>query len=231
MLAWLADYRRRVRPATVVRRFASVRFYHRWLVATGQRDDDPTEGVHLKHPAAVPKEPFTEDELRALYQAAHRAQERAVVLLLADTGLRLGEVTGVRRRDVDWEHGTIRVIGKGGGERLVAPSQRTLDALRFCMDGHDYPWYSQRTHGPMTRDGMYRLLRRLGQRAGVAHVHPHRFRTTWACLFLDGGGDLGDAQVLMGHKRLEQTIHYGSWSKQRRALAAQRAHSLADRIA
>jgi integrase len=231
VLAWMDTYRLRVRQATVVRRFASVRFYHRWMVETGQRPDNPTEGIHLRHPAPVPKEPFTEAELRRIYKAAKRAQERAVVLLLADTGLRLGEVTGIRREHVDWERGTIRVTGKGGGERLVAPSQRTLDALRFCMDGQDYPWYSQRTHGPMTRDGMYRLLRRLGERAGVAHCHPHRFRVTWACLFLDGGGDLGDAQVLMGHQNISQTVHYGAWSKQRRALQAQRAHALSDRIA
>ena len=124
------------------------------------------------------------------------------------------------------EEPTPRSSGSGSqATRLVQ-----LAALGLCLDGRGYPWRSQRTGGPMTADGFYRLCRRLSHRTGI-HVFPHRFRTTWACLFLEATGDVGSAQVLMGHAKVETTLRYAGWIQQRRALEQMRRHSLSDRIA
>jgi len=232
ILHFLDWYKMGRNDSGVARRFASIRFYYAWLRATGRRPDDPTEGVHPRQPARPPKRPFTEDELRQLLAVCRRQQERAIVLLLIETGLRLNEMVSIRRADIDGPNGLLRVRGKGGKERTVAVGAIALVALAASMAERDYPWRSQRLHGPMSRDGLYRLIRRLGGRAGIQKVHPHRFRTSFACMFLERtDGDVGSAQVLMGHSKLETTLQYAGWIKQSRALDQMRRHSLADRIA
>ena len=230
ILSWLEWYRGRASQASLVRRFASIRFYYRWLQTEGARRDDPTDNIRLRHPSPPPKRPFSDDELRRILGACRRQRDRALVLVLLDTGLRLGEAERLRLGDIDWSRGLLRIHGKGGKERLVVLGQRSLGALQLCMDGRAYPWYSQRLHGSMTRDGIYRLMRRLSAATGL-HVHPHRFRTTWACMFLDAsGGDVQAAQVLMGHSKVETTLRYAAWTRERRALEQGRRHSLGDRL-
>lgn len=232
MLAFLDWYRGRAGQSSLVRRFASIKCFYGWLIAVGARSDNPCDGIRLAQPREAPKRPFSEDDLRTLLTACRRPQERAIVLLLIDTGLRLSEIVAVRRRDLG-DDGVLRVrAAKEGDDRLAALGTAAEAALRSCMDGRDFPWYSQRLHGPMTLDGFYRLVRRLGRRAGLANVHPHRFRTTFACMFIEQTqGDAGSAQVLMGHKKLETTLRYASWTKEKRALEQQRRVGLADRLA
>ena len=210
-------------PSSMIRRLAAVKWYCRWLGC-------PAPAVRIREPALPPKQPFSIDELRRILAACRRPQDRAMVLLVLDTGLRRSELTGLRRQDLDLGNGVARIRGKGGKQRVVALGQRSLAALGLCLDGRGYPWRSQRTGGPMTADGFYRLCRRLSQRTGI-HVFPHRFRTTWACLFLEATGDVGSAQVLMGHAKVETTLRYAGWIQQRRALEQMRRHSLSDRIA
>jgi len=213
-----------------VRRFASLRTYHAWLIAQGVRADDPTAGIRLHHPAAPARQPFAEDELTRIFGACRRDQERAIIRLLTDTGMRLSELAGMRLRDMDWGRGVLRVKGKGEKERLLALSVSTVAALRVSMDGRDYPWYSQRIHGPMTPDGIYRLMRRLTRRTGI-HVYCHRFRTTFACRFLEEtGGDVDALQVLLGHSKVSTTLGYARWGRVDRALAQQRRVALGDRL-
>ena len=230
-IARFLDYLRgRMGQAALVRRFAALRFYHRWLQHQAIRPDDPTEGIRLKQPSRVPKQPFSADELTRLLDACRKTQERAVLLLLIDTGMRLGEITGLRLPDIDFENETMLVRGKGGFQRMIAASPRSLQVLRQCMDGRDYPWYSQRSHGPMTSDGLAILIRKIGRRAGVEHVHPHRFRTTFACMFLEASSDLLALQLLMGHRKIEVTAHYARWGAERRALDTQRRLLAAGRL-
>ena len=220
VLDWIDWYSGRAGQASVVRRFAAVRAYALWRGSTA------TDAIRLRHPSAPVKQPFDLRDLQALLAACQKPHERALVLLLADTGLRLGELVRLRRDDLDFEQGLVYVLGKGGKRRVVGVSERTVAALRLCLDGRAYPWPSQRTHGPLTADGIRRVLQQLGRRAGVEHVHPHRFRTTFACRFLEEGGALESLQVLMGHQRIEQTLHYGKWVQGRRALAQQRRLAL-----
>ena len=229
VLMFIEDYQRTNTQSAAVRRFAALRTYYAWLRSEG-RPDDPTEGIRLRHPETPIQEPFSEDDLRLILRACRRIQDRSLIQLLIDTGLRLSELTALRLRDVNWAHGTIRIRGKGDKVRLLALGNDALAALRLSMDGRDYPWYSQRIHGPMTPDGVYRLMRRLSARTGL-HIHPHRFRTTFACRFLEqSGNDVEALQLLMGHAKLETTLHYTRWGRTERALAQQRRVALGDRL-
>jgi len=224
-MAYLDEHRARYTQASVVRRLAAIRAYYAWLGG-----HDPSVGIRLHQPTDPVQAPFSEDDLRLILAACRRVQDRALVQVLIDTGLRLGELVSFRLRDVDWGAGRLRVRGKGDKVRLLALGDQSQAALRLSMDGRDYPWYSQRRHGPLTGDGVYRLMRRLAARTGL-HVHPHRFRTTFACRFLErSNGDVESLQVLLGHSKLETTLRYTRWGRVERALAQQRRVALGDKL-
>jgi integrase len=187
------------------------------------------EGYAAKHlvramrpPAATPPviEPFTKEEIAALLKAFGHSRpwrthpdktstrltadrDRAILLVLVDTGIRASELSGIRFADLDQVRSKIRVRGKGPGregkERVVFFGRRTAQALwRHLLPrsaGSLRPEDFVFTAGPLayqaplTPDRLTRLVRTIGERAGVKHVHPHRFRHTYAITNLRNGGN------------------------------------------
>ena len=159
-------------------------------------------------------------------------RDRAIVLTLVDTGLRASELCGIKISDVNLNANSIKVLGKGNKERLVYFGKRTSKALwkvltpRLKEAGQDEfvftvgPDDDQR---PMTRDVLRRLLARIGQRAGVADVYPHRFRHTFAITYLRNGSDLFTLQELLGHSDMAMVKRYAHIAQTDCAVAHQKA--------
>lgn len=230
ILDWLSWYRESRGQSATVSKFSAIQHYYGWLISEGIRDDNPCDGILLKHPSPPVKDPFTEAELRVILTACRRPQERAVVLLLIDTGLRLREIATLKPDHVDLQRRLLVVRGKGDKERALAFGRRTSEALRPCLNGRGYLWHSQRSHGQMQPDGLYRMLRSLGRRTGI-RVHPHRFRTTFAILFDERTkGDTGSLQILLGHTKVSTTLGYIQHGRVQRALDRQREVGLADAL-
>ena len=150
--------------------------------------------------------------------------------------MRLSEMRGLRLEDLGPD-GVTRVQGKGSRERYVWFSPATVALVRG-MDGarpEGYVFASYERHTPTRYRGalpsatsLWEAVVRIGQRAGVAGVHPHRFRVTMANRFLSRGGDLGALQIILGHADIRQTAYYAGFSAQTRALDQQRRVSLDD---
>ena len=213
MLRFVTEYRARCTASATVARLTSLRAFYQWCRPL----DDPTAGIRVRLPRFEPKRPYSQEELRRLIDACKNAQERALIALLIATGMRRGELCGMRGEDVDWERGLVRVEGKGMKRRWVAPGTKAMAALSVCRNGWGPIWHG-RSGQPYTVDGLYQVIRRIGQRAGVDHTYLHRFRTTWANSFLSATHDLEAAQVLMGHSKISQTAQYAAWSRAERAL-------------
>jgi integrase/recombinase XerC len=232
---FVAAYRSHCSQNATIRRLESVKAYYWWLVATGQRPDNPAQPIRMKQPEIPPERPFTAAKLRRLVDASLTPRDRALVLVFVGSGARLNEVVNMAVSDMDWTHGTIRIReGKGGKQRLIAPGNRTMGAIRMYLDGRtDGPlWRSETTGRPLTAIGIDQALRRIGKRAGVEGTHAHRFRSTRAhFLYEDTRGDFLSVQLLLGHKKAKTTARYVEWGARDHALAQQRRHSLADRIA
>lgn len=127
-------------------------------------------------------------------------RDAALLLLLLDTGLRLGELHALEPAAVG--PATIRVAGKGGRERAVPISAHVRLALLGVL-----PWQS--VHGDrLSRRGLQEVIRRLYRAAGVAGAGPHRLRHTMAVQYLMGGGDLVSLQRILGHADLTTTRLY-----------------------
>ncbi len=176
--------------------------------------------------------PFTRDELKALlngltsckqYSAFGRKdlsrslpgslRNRAIILVLLDTGIRASELTDAVIRDLDLKNSRLRVMGKGDKERVVPFSARTGQALWKYLatrpdDGPADYLFSTKTATGLDRRNLLRMLGRLGDRAGVPDVHPHRFRHTFAINYLRNGGDAFTLQAILGHSTMKMVRVY-----------------------
>lgn len=197
--------------------------------------------------------PFTEAELHRLLRAAERTQAKgekrsfsarrptarrdtALLMVMLDTGLRIGEVCRLQVRDVDVERGQLLVAPYGTGRktkrRVVYLGRQALRAVwRHVSDLPPEPaglLFTTSAGKALTATAVDHLLRNLGDAAGVAHVHPHRFRHTFAVEYLRNGGDVFTLQRLLGHSSLEMVRRYLALADADAATAHQRA-SPADR--
>ena len=134
-----------------------------------------------------------------------------MVLLLLDCGLRISELCGIRRDDIDLEAGTIRIIGKGDKERRAILSDRCIallrEALKTKLRGSDFLLVNSHTNCLGTRHA-FRLVQDLGKRVGILNLHPHTLRHTYATNLRRRGGDLLLIKEALGHSSVSSTEIY-----------------------
>ena len=178
----------------------SLRVFFRWAHRRHQLPN-PCDGLQpLPRQQHLPRV-LTEEEVTQLVAAADNARDRVLVL---DSGLRLGEVAGLRHADLRGQW--LEVSGKVG-MRQVPVSPEVMITLKGLGNG-DHVWTGLK--GPLTFHGVKLAYRRLFDRAGIrgpkkgAHTLRHTFATMW----LRYGGGLRQLQTIMGHKHIETTMIY-----------------------
>lgn len=152
------------------------------------------------------------DELRQVLAACTQPRDLALVLLMADTGIRRAELCLLKWADVDISRGMIAIReGKGGKFRTVMVGVRTRRALlkyrRGVITDPSAPVIQTQSGGRMTHSGLRSMLLRIGKRAGI-RLSPHMLRRTFATLSLRAGMNPLHLQGLLGHSSLEMTNHY-----------------------
>lgn len=238
------DRRIDVAPASLARQMASIRNFHRFLVAEGQRADDPTADVDgVRVPAGLPK-PLTEDEVEALIGAVVgddpvALRDRALLEFLYATGARISEVCGLSIGDLDLDAGLVRLYGKGAKERLVPvgscarravdrwlrDGRPELEPTRWKKRGDAEAVFLDRRGGRLSRQAAWAVVVRHGERAGVrAHLSPHVLRHSCATHMLDHGADLRIVQEMLGHASISTTQVYTKVSQERLFEQYGRAH-------
>lgn len=140
-------------------------------------------------------------------------RNRAIILLLLDTGIRATELCTLTIEDLDIRNFRMRVDGKGAKERMVPFSPRTGQvvwkylATRKNNRATD-PLFVTALGRPLDKDQLRKQLEHIAKRAGVSDVHPHRFRHTFAINYLRNGGDAFTLQMILGHSTMEMERHY-----------------------
>ena len=230
--------------STVARRVSAARSFFRHLVLIGTRDDNPAAALELpRRPSRLPRA-LSPAEAERLIDAAtgsmpRALRDRALVELLYGAGLRVSEATGLERTGVDIDARIVRVVGKGGTERIVPLGRPAAEAIRRYLalgrphlDRRYRPeLFLNARGGPLTRAGAFLVLRRLADRAGLdpTRVHPHLLRHSFATHLLEGGADLRSVQEMLGHADLGTTERYTHVSDRRRREVYFRAHPHARR--
>ncbi len=204
-------------PQTIRTYASSLRAFCRWLYEEGLTAKNPAERVAQPSVEHLAKEPFSEDEARQLIRAAaldrrNGLRDGAIILFMLDSGCRASEVVGLRGEDLIWTQRMAKVYGKGRKERVVFFSAETMRAMqKYGMRRRtiECDRFFQTEEGrALTPSGLLHITKRLGTRAKLTNVHPHRFRHTAAITFLRAGGNVLALQRLLGHTTLTMTQRY-----------------------
>jgi integrase/recombinase XerD len=231
-------------PTTVARRLAAVRSFFRHQMLLGVRTDNPAARVELPRRRRALPRTLSAAEVERLLEAAtgptpRSLRDRALAELLYGAGLRVSEAVGLDRQAVDLENRLVRCLGKGAKERVVPIGREAAESLRrYLARGRPYldrrhrPELFLNAHGgPLTRAGVFLILRRLAGKAGLEpeRVHPHLLRHSFATHLLEGGADLRAVQEMLGHADLATTELYTHVSDRRRRELYFQAHPHARR--
>ena len=220
VVAYLRHVRGRgLAEATVARRFACLRSFHKFLVAEGLLAKDPSENLDTPRRwrtlPRVPNPQEVTDLLAAIPTGtALGRRDCALFELLYATGTRVGEVIGARMRDYHLDLRMLRVRGKGAKERVVPVGRAARDALAVHHadrgePGPEDPLVASVRGRALTRDRVLRLLRDYARAAGVRCVpSPHGLRHAFATHLLEGRADIRTVQELLGHASVATTQLY-----------------------
>jgi integrase/recombinase XerC len=245
---WLAHLRETGSAATAQTYFAGLRHFARWLVAEGETPTDPTEGIRSPKPGQ-PKTPvLSAEEMRRLLATCAgpgftSRRDRAIMLTLLDTGVRISELAGLELTDVDLRDRMLFVAGKGsrrsGPRRRAIPMgvkaaqaiDRYLRERRRHAHAHAAAlWLGTHGRAVLSADGVDMMLKRRARQAGLKHLHAHVFRHTFAHNFRAAGGSEGDLMTLGGWHNRAMLDRYGASAAADRAAEAARRLSLGDRL-
>lgn len=155
--------------------------------------------------------PFSGEELERLKSACTNARDIALIHFLHATGCRVSEVVSVDISDVDFQNRELVVYGKGGKERTVyltqVASMYLEEYLKKRKDGSK-ALFTGKGSNRIQKNGIEAAVKRIGERAGVDNVHPHRFRRTLATELISRGAAIQDVQMILGHEDIRTTQVY-----------------------
>ncbi len=228
-------------PATARARQLGVRRFSAWLEEEGEVDADPLLGLKAPKLDTKVTESLTEAELRRLIKACGGKEFRdrrddAIVRLMAETGMRAGEITGLMVADVDLNRGLATVRRGKGGKGRIAPfgdqTARAIDRYLRARRTHrladtDALWLGDRGKS-LEYYGLHAALKYRAQLAGLTGFHPHLLRHTAASRWLAAGGSEGGLMAVAGWSTRDMIDRYTKATAAERAAAEARGLGLGE---
>ena len=184
-----------------------------WLEDEDYIAKSPVRRIHKVRTESLVKEVISDENIEVLRDTCHEIRDLAMIDLLASTGMRVGELAKMNRDDIDFHERQCVVFGKGNKEREVYFNARTKIHLKRYLesrsDNNPALFVSlSMPYNRLTIGGVETRLRQLGKRAGLNKVHPHKFRRTLATMAIDKGMPIEQVQRLLGHVKIDTTLHY-----------------------
>jgi integrase/recombinase XerD len=219
-----------VAPATLQRKVACLRSFHRHLRRQGMIQADPTANLRAPRQSRRLPHVLTRDQVARLLEQPKGTgpaalRDRALLELMYACGLRASEAIDLEIPDVDLEAGVLRARGKGSKERLVPVGSAATRAVtvylmrgrpRLVGDRLESRLFVNQRGAGLTRQGLYKIVQRHAAAAGLADaMSPHTLRHTFATHLLAGGCDLRSLQEMLGHADIATTQLYTHLSADR----------------
>ena len=184
-----------------------------WLEDEDYIIKSPVRRIHKVKTASSIKETYTDEELEKMRDNCEKLRDRAMIDLLASTGMRVGEMVLLNRADIDFTERECVVFGKGDKERVVYFDARAKLHLQAYLDSRtdSNPALFVTIRAPHKRiqiGGVESCFRKMGKRLNIPKVHPHKFRRTLATVAIDKGMPIEQLQRLLGHQRIDTTLQY-----------------------
>lgn len=184
-----------------------------WLEEENYILKSPMRRIHKIKTDKTIKETYTDEMLENMRDNCENLRDLAIIDILSSTGMRVGELVNLNIDDIDFENRECIVFGKGAKERLVYFDARTKIHLKNYLNSRedDNPALFVSLLKPYNRlqiSGVEIRLRELGRSLGIKKVHPHKFRRTMATRAIDKGMPIEQVQQLLGHTKIDTTMHY-----------------------
>ena len=198
--------------------------FYSWLEDEGYIIKSPVRRIHKVKTAKLVKDTYTDETLELMRDNCDSLRDLAIIDLLASSGMRIGEMVALNRDDINFNERECVVFGKGNRERLVYFDARTKIHLQNYLDSRtdSNPALFVTLRAPFKRiqiGGVELRLRELGRRLSIPKVHPHKFRRTLATSAIDKGMPIEQVQQLLGHQKIDTTMHYAMVKQQNVKLA------------
>jgi site-specific recombinase XerD len=182
-------------------------------------------GIRVEQEKLAARKPLHEGEWESLLSSCRNERDRAMLTVAYECGVRVSELVGIERGQIDLRDRTLLVKGKGAKERRIALTDRAYIAiLPFLEAVASGPIWLTRDGRPMSAKRAKRNMEEISKRANIK-AHYHKLRTTFACRFLAKTHDLDSLQTLMGHEDANTTRGYAAYGAQQRAIDQMRRYS------
>lgn len=184
-----------------------------WLEDEDYIIKSPVRRIHKIKTAVVVKEVLTDENLEKLRDECENIRDLSLIELLISTGMRVGELVNLNINSLNFEDRSCIVLGKGNKEREVYFDAKTKLHLKEYIskrnDSNEALFVSMKEpHQRLSISGIELIIRTLGINSNINKVHPHKFRRTLATMAIDKGMPVEQVQKLLGHVKIETTMHY-----------------------
>ena len=184
-----------------------------WLEDEDYIIKSPVRRIHKVKTASIIKETFTDENIEKMRDECKNIRNLAIIELLISTGMRVGELVNLNIEDLNFEDRSCIVQGKGNKQREVYFDARTkihlMQYLNIRKDDNKALFVSKnKPHQRLSISGIELIVRKIGVKTDVNRVHPHKFRRTLATMAIDKGMPIEQVQKLLGHVKIETTMHY-----------------------
>lgn len=182
-----------------------------WLFREGLIEKNPVVNLGSIKVAKEEKKVFSDIDMEKMKQNGRRAVDKAIITFLASTGCRVAELVGLDRNALDLENLECVVRGKGNKERTVYIDNVTAMYVKkyLATRTDDCPaLFVTRTNERFNTGGIRDMLKRLEERSGVEHIHPHKFRRTLATSLARRNMPIQTIAAILGHEKIETTMEY-----------------------
>lgn len=184
-----------------------------WLEEEDYITKSPVRRIHKVKTGTQVKEVLSDENLETLRDNCNHIRDLAIIDILSSTGIRVGELVKLNRNDINFQERECIVFGKGSKERIVYFNARTkihlLQYIKSRRDKNPALFVSlAKPHNRLQISGVEMRLRQIGRKIKIPRVHPHKFRRTLATMAIDKGMPVEQVQQLLGHVKIDTTMHY-----------------------
>lgn len=238
ILSYLKGLRGEYGDASIARKVAAMKSFHKYLVRDGVTENLPTADIRIpkkakKLPKVLTVQQITNLLAQPMGAGVYEIRDRAIIELLYSSGLRVSELVSLDIEDIDLRNGYMKCLGKGSKERIVPLGSHASEALteyinksrrQLAKAYRPSALFLNKNGKRLTRQSCWKIVKKYADKAGIVEIYPHSLRHSFATHLLSNGADLRAVQELLGHANISTTQIYTHVTKDKLKAVYEKTH-------